>query len=119
MTETLGGAAMQDYSMIQGQTMLEFMFAFLLVAISSYAYMGWVAGAHRINAADQKPVLARLRTLRHMRMSVRMSPSASLQRAQAATDKSSFLAEWLAPLVVWLVVAGTGLAIVSFLLGEN
>jgi hypothetical protein len=110
---------MGDYAIIQGQTTLQFMFAFLLVAISSYAYMTWVVGAHRINASDQKPVLARLRMSRSIRMSVRISPSALPQRAQAATDKTSFIAEWLAPLIVWLVVAGTGLAVVIFLLGEN
>jgi len=110
---------MEDYTIIQGQTTLQFMFAFLLVAISSYAYIAWVAGAHRSNATDQKPVFARLRMPGHMRMSVRISPSVLPQRAQGATDKSSFVAEWLAPLIVWLLVAGTGLAVVSFLLGEN
>jgi len=110
---------MEDYSIIQGQATLEFMFAFLLVAISSYAYMAWVTGAHRLNATGQKPVFARLRTPRPSRTSVRISPWVLPKRAQATTDKSSFVAEWLAPLIVWLVVAATGLAVASFLIGEN
>jgi hypothetical protein len=110
---------MEDYSIVPWQTMLEFMFAFVLVAISSYAYMGWVTGPHRLNPADQKLVFARLRTVRHMGMSTRVSPSVLPPRSQGATSKSWFVGEWLAPLIAWLVVTGTGLAIVSFLLGEN
>lgn len=49
---------MEDYSIIQGQTMLEAMYALLLTLITSYVYFSRWAYAQRMRA----PHVARLKT---------------------------------------------------------
>jgi len=36
-----------------------------------------------------------------------------------ATDKLSVIGEWVATIIVWVVVSGLGLAIAGFMLGEE
>ena len=38
---------------------------------------------------------------------------------QRAANSLSFAGDWLAPIIVWLVVMALGLAIAGFLLGED
>lgn len=36
-----------------------------------------------------------------------------------AANKLSVIGEWVAPIIVWLVVIGLGLAVAGFMLGEE
>ena len=54
----------------------------------------------------------------------RMLETAGLGRSTAdwhasAKTRSSAIGDWLAPLIVWFLVIGMGMAIVGFLLGER
>ena len=55
---------MEDYSIIQGQTILELMFALLLTMVTSYEYVSCRAYAQRMNAVrpDRLKALHRLST---------------------------------------------------------
>jgi hypothetical protein len=110
---------MQGYPIFQGQTVLEFVFAFLLIAISSYMYISWEARVHRVKTLDSKPLSVRLRTVWQTRIRMRDDSSSSVSRLTLlAKGKASPIAEWLAPIIVWLLVMWTGLVLVSLLL-EN
>lgn len=114
-TETLGGAVMEDYSIIHGQTMLELMIALLLAIVTSYAYISCKAYDRRMKAAQ----VAGLKSIRQLsKDNNQESFSASPRRACPEKHKSS-ISHWLAPIVVWAAVIWTTLAVVSILLGEN
>ena len=55
---------MEDYSIIQGQTILELMIALLLTVVTSYVYLSCRAYAQRMNATrpDRLKALCRLST---------------------------------------------------------
>jgi len=59
-----------------------------------------------------------------MNMNQNSSSQSQRQVAEAAEkthaiDKLSLIGEWVAPIVVWVVVIALGLAIAGFLLGEK
>ena len=53
---------MEEYSIIQGQTILEVLFALLLTLVTSYAYTSCRAYARRMDAADARLAPAELKT---------------------------------------------------------
>jgi hypothetical protein len=114
-TETLGGAAMEDYSIIHGQLMLELMVALLLAIVTSYAYISCKAHDRRMKAA-QIAGLKSIRQLSTHKSQEFFSPTP--RRAPSEKHKSS-ISDWLAPMIVWAAVIWTTLAVVSILLGEN
>lgn len=62
---------MEEYSVIQGQTMLLCMFAFLLTAVSSYLCIRWLANPRKVDRVDSEQAPTELRTLNRLRMNVR------------------------------------------------
>ena len=106
---------MEDYSIIQGQTLLELMFALLLTMVTSYVYVSCRTYAQRMKAArlDRQKALRRLSTDENQG-----SVSALPLRTPSGTRKF-VITEWLAPIIVWAAVFSTMLAIVSILLGES
>jgi len=106
---------MEDYSIIQGQTILELMIALLLTVVTSYVYLSCRAYAQRMDATspDRLKALCRLSTDEN-----RESFSALPHRTPAETHES-LISTWLAPIIVWAAVFWTMLAVVSILLGES
>jgi hypothetical protein len=106
---------MEDYSIFQGQTILELMIALLLTMVTSYVYVSCRAYAQRTNATrpDRPRALCRLSTDEN-----RESFSALPHRRPAETHES-LIGTWLAPIIVWAAVFWTMLAVVSILLGES
>ena len=108
---------MEDYTIIQGQTMLEVLCALLLTLVTSYVYLSCKTHAGRANAANAKPEVVRRRVLRDPRLPAVQSPS-SPASVLWKKHKSS-IADWVAPVIVWGAVSWTMLAVVIILLGDN
>lgn len=104
---------MGDYSIIQGQSVLEVLFALLLTLVTSYVYISCKVYAQRTDAAH----LARLRALRQF--STNDNQRSSLAGRALPENTGSSIRDWLAPIIVWSVVIWVTLAVVSILLGEN
>ena len=106
---------MENYSIIQGQTILELMFALLLTIITMYVCISCRAYAQHMNAAHRTMV----KTLRRPSAgeNQKCSPG-SPPRAPSEKHKSS-ISDWLAPIIVWVAVIWTTLAVLSILLGDN
>ena len=105
---------MEDYSIIQGQTILELTFALLLTMVTSFVYVSCRAYAQRMKAA-------RPDGLKALRMSAdenQGSFSALPLRTPSGTPKF-LITEWLAPIIVWAAVIWTMLAAVNILFGED
>ena len=104
---------MEDYSIIQGQTVLEVMFALLLTIVTSYVCICCRIYAQRMNAAN----VARLKTIRPLTTQEKQeffSPAT----VPSEKDRSS-LGGWLAPIIVWAAVGWVMLAVISVLLGDG
>ena len=110
---------MKDYTVIQGQTMLVFLFAFLAIIVSSYLWTSWLMRTEQIEAADRKPVLKPLARLRQLRRHLKLDSHRFRFWRRWATPNSSQVGEWLAPLVAWLAVLLISTALVGLLLGEE
>jgi type II secretory pathway component PulJ len=106
---------MEDYSIIQGQTILELMFALLLMMVTSYVYVSCRAYAQRMNAARPD----RLKALRRLSTDENRQSFSALPRRRPSETHQSFISAWLAPIIVWVAVFWTMLAVVSILLGES
>ncbi len=106
---------MEEYSIIQGQTILEVLFALLLTLVTSYAYISCRAYVCRMDAADEKLAAAKLKILPEMRSAERhfCSPSPPGEKFKG------WIRDWLAPIVVWSAVIWMMLSIVMILLGES
>jgi hypothetical protein len=109
---------MEEYSIIQGQTILEVLFALLLSLVTSYGYMSCRAYACRIDAADAKLAAAKLKTPRKIREAERHFCSPSPQPMPQEEFKG-WMGDWLAPIVVWSAVIWMMLSIVIILLGKS
>lgn len=106
---------MEDYSIIQGQTILELMFALLLMMVTSYVYVSCRAYAQRMNAARPD----RLKSLRRLSTDENRESFSALPRRTPSGTRKFLITEWLAPIIVWAAVIWTMLAVVSILLGES
>jgi hypothetical protein len=110
---------MGDYTNLQGQTLLEILFALCLTLVTSSVYLSCRAHARRTGAAPAKPVVASPGVLLQMSLAAREN-SSSPSRVRALWEKhKSSIGDWLAPLIVWSVVIWTLLAVVGMLLGES
>ena len=109
---------MEEYSIIQGQTTLEVLFALLLTLVTSYAYISCKAYARRMDAADAKLAAAKLETPPEMRSAERGFCSPLPQQILREKFKG-WMGDWLAPIVVWSAVVWMMLSIVMILLGES
>ncbi len=108
---------MEDFTIIQGQAMLEVLCALLLTLVTSYVYLRCKTHAGRANAANAKPEVGSRSVLRRTRLPAAQSPS-SPASVLWKKHKSS-IADWVAPVVVWGAVSWTMLAVVIILLGDN
>jgi type II secretory pathway component PulJ len=106
---------MEDYSIIQGQTILELMIALLLTMVTSYVYVSCRTYAQRMNAARPD----KLKALRQLSTDVNRESFSALPYRRAAETQQSWISTWLAPIIVWVAVFWTLLAVVSILLGES
>jgi len=106
---------MEEYSIIQGQTILEVLFALLLTLVTSYAYISFRAYACRMDATDAKLAAAKLKTPPERRSAERHFCSSS----PPGEKFKAWMGDWLAPIVVWSAVSWMMLSIVMILLGEN
>lgn len=106
---------MEDYSIIQGQTILELMFALLLTMVTSYVYVSCRAYAQRMKAARPDG----LKALRRLNMDENQRSVSALPHRTPSGRRKLLITEWLAPIIVWAAVFSTMLAIVSILLGES
>jgi hypothetical protein len=103
---------MNDYSIIQGQTILELMCALLLTLTTIHVCILCRVYAQRMNAA-------RARSLRPPSTDEKQKALAPRpQSAPPEKHKSSF-SDWLAPIIVWTVVIWTMLTVANILLGES
>jgi hypothetical protein len=109
---------MEEDSIIQGQTILEVLFALFLTLVTTYAYISCRAYGCRMDAADAKLAAARLKTLPVSRSAERHFCSPSPHPIPLEKFKS-WMGDWLAPIVVWSAVIWTMLSIVMILLGES
>ena len=110
---------MEDYSFLRGLSIPEVLFVLLSVLIASCVYLSWRATAHGTNVAHAKPPVHTRKMFWPLILPTTPNFSASsLPRALWRKYKSP-VGDWLAPILVWLVVAWMTLAIVAVLLGEN
>jgi hypothetical protein len=109
---------MEEYSIIQGQTILEVLFALLLILVTSYAYISCRAYACRMDAANAKRAAAKLKTPPEIRKTERHFGSPLPQPIPREKFKS-WRGDWLAPIVVWSAVVWMMLSIVIILLGQS
>ena len=108
---------MDDYTIIQGQTILMVMFAFLLTAVSSYLWTSWMVRTQHINTSEPKPIATVLMRLLQMKAFVKGDFLRFLFQRRWMASKSSLLDEWLAPMIPCFVVIMTCLAVAEVLLG--
>lgn len=105
---------MEDSSIILGQTMLEVLSVLLLTLVTVYVYLSCRTYARGAQTPQGKPGVSR------QSMLPRMNLPAGEHSGRALWEKhKASIADWLAPLLVWVVVLWTLLAVVGILLGEN
>jgi hypothetical protein len=104
---------MEDSSIIQGQTVLEVMFALLLTIVTSYVCISCRIYAQRMNAAN----VARVKAIRPL-TTQENHESFSPATVSSGKDRSS-LGGWLAAIIVWAAVGWVMLAVISVLLGDG
>jgi hypothetical protein len=111
---------MEGYMVIQSQTILVPLFALFLVTVASYALAVWKLN-HRVTEAVSRPWV-----LRQGRESTNQDSFSKLERQASdvadQTDRKdalSFAREWLAPIIVWLIVMAVCLSVAGFLTGEH
>ena len=109
---------MEEYSSIQGQTILEVVFALVLTLVTSYVYISCRANASRMDAADSKLAAAKLKTALEIRPAERHCCSPLPQPIPREKFKD-WMGDWLAPIVVWSAVVWMMASIVIILLGES
>ena len=110
---------MEDYSVLQGPTVLEVLFALFSVLIASLAYLSWKRSIRRMNTAGPKPPGASPSGLPQGDMdSHQIFCTPALTPVPAKKEKSA-VGDWLAPIVVWAAVLWITLAVVSLMLGES
>ena len=109
---------MEEYSIIQGQTILEVLFALLLTLVTSYAYISCRAHARRMDATDAKLAAAKLKTPPERRSAETHFCSSSPQPIPREKYKA-WMRDWLAPIVVWSAFIWMMLSIAIVLLGES
>ena len=110
---------MEDYSFLQVQSIPEVLFVLLSVLIASYVYLSWRVTAHGTNVAHAKPPVHTRKMFWPLIPPTTPNFSASsLPRALWRKYKSP-VGDWLAPILVWLVVVWMSLAVVAVLLGES
>ncbi len=105
---------MEDYPIVQGQTLLELVFALFLATGTSYAYISCRSYVRRINASR----VIGTKTLR-LSTEERQKSSSSLSQSARSQECNSSISDWLAPVIVWGAVILTALAMTGILLGEN
>jgi hypothetical protein len=109
---------MEEYSIIQGQTILEVLSALLATLVTSYAYISCRTYARRMDAADAKLAAANLKTLPDITKTERHFFSL-LPQPIPREKFIRWMGDWLAPIVVWSAVVWMMLSIVIILLGES
>ncbi len=109
---------MEGYPIIQGQTILEVLFALLLILVTSYAYISCRSYACRMDAAYAKLAAAKLKTFPEMRSAEKHFCS-PLPEPIPREKFKGWMGDWLAPIVVWSAVIWMMLSIVMILLGES
>lgn len=106
---------MQEYSMVQGQTVMELLVALLSFFVGSYVFWSWRARIHSMALPPQTaPLDANLRSSSYTRLNASPASSQSLSKAQRSS-----IGDWLAPILVWLLVGWIVLAVAAILLGES
>lgn len=106
---------MEEYSIIQGQTLLEMTFALVLIVVTAFVYVSCRIYARRRNPGH----VARITALREaITQNHRESFSAPVGYSRLYR-KNSFVRDWLASIIVWAAVILTMLAVLSILLGES
>ena len=128
LSRKLGGASMQEYSIVQGQSVMELLFALLSVLIASYVFSSWRARAQPMDEPESKPAAeggnmllpttAPLNANPRSPSPTRPNTSPTSDRRWWATHRAS-IGDWLAPILVWSVVGWSALAVIIILLGEN
>jgi hypothetical protein len=106
---------MEDYSIIQGQTLLEMTFALLLTIVTAYVYVSCTICAQRMNAVH----VARLKTIRPASTHKDQESSSALAGRSRLSQHRPLGGAWLVPLIVWTAVIWIMLAVVSFFLGDS
>jgi hypothetical protein len=106
---------MEDYSIIQGQTLLEMTFALLLIIVTAYVYVSCRVYAERMNTVP----VARLKTIRPASTHKGQESSSALPGCLWLSKHSPSVGDWLVPLIVWTAVIWIMLAVVSIFLGES
>lgn len=119
---------MQDYSMVQGQTVMELLVALLSFFIGSYAFWSWRARVRSMaepevmltadNSNMLPPETAPLNANLRSPSSTRRNASPASGQSRSKAHRSS-IGDWLAPILVWLVVGWSVLAVAAILLGEK
>jgi Tfp pilus assembly protein PilV len=110
---------MEDYTNLQGQTLLEVLFALLLTLVTVYVFVLCRAHARSTKAAPDQPVVANPKMFRQMSLRERANSCLPAPGRAMWEKHRSSIADWLAPLIVWSVVIWTLLAVVGILLGEG
>ena len=113
---------MQEYSIVQGQAVMELLFALLSVLIASYVFSSWSARAHPMDEPESEPAAKGRNMLLLVTAPLNANPrpntSPTSDRRWWATHRAS-IGDWLAPILVWSVVGWSALAVIIILLGEN
>lgn len=106
---------MGDYSLIQGQTLLEMTFALLLTIVTAYVYVSCRIYAQRTNTVH----VARPKTIRPASTHEDQESSSALAGGSRLSKHSPAVGDWLVPLIVWTAVIWIMLAVVSIFLGDS
>jgi len=105
---------MENYLVIQAHTVFLFLSLILLIAICSYAWTSWRVQARRIKA--ERPRAGFSSFIRHW---TTRAFSKEMSLIRYLRSRSSLAGEWLAPLIAWVAVFMTFLAILGLLFGDN
>ena len=115
---------MQEYSIVQAQTVLEALFALLSILIASYAFCSWKARSHSTGGAELNPRRELNNMLPAVRAQSHLNPASSSVTRPNASPVSrryrvrSAISDWLVPILVSSVVVWTLLAVTIIFLGE-
>lgn len=106
---------MEDYSITQGQTLLEMTFALALIVVTAFVYVSCRIYARRMNPGHVATIksLSQASTQNHRE---NFSAPAGCSRVD---KRNSSVRDWVASIIVWAAVILTMLAVLSILLGES
>ena len=109
---------MEDYLVLREHTVLAFLLILLSIATCSYLGTFWKIQAQHVIAERTRSMFREFANLRESGIPAKGISCCSLLRRRRIRN-FSFATEWIAPLIAWVAVTTTTLAIIGLMFAEQ